>query len=156
MTNADLPLEIRLQHARMGHLATLVAVLAVAPLSYARLGGAGAVLAIFCLARAVKELRLLLRTLRHSPGVIVATTDRVVLPRDVCTPNPVTLAPGEVLRAYVLRRTVSAAGSLLVVETAQGTFEYPRPWFEKDDDQTTLATALNQLARRERVTTTST
>jgi hypothetical protein len=96
------------------------------------------------------NLKSFAMTLVNGAGRIVVGDDQVVLPRGLCRGEPVTLALDAVRHAYFLRRAVpwTRAGPLLVVETVDRVFTYPRDWFASDVDQQQVAATLNRRLGR--------
>jgi hypothetical protein len=76
-------------------------------------------------------------SLLHPPGTIALGERTVVLPVSLCAGKSVEVSFGELKHAYILRRALPwmTQGPVLVVETAQGTYEYPRDWFSGEADQ---------------------
>ena len=137
-------LEIGLDNARYRHLGWAIFGLALGGLMVWRLGTvaqwAGYVLiafgawAAFCFAR----------TLIWQPGAIEITDDTVTLPRGPSRGRPVTVKRADVAHAYLLRRAVpwTRAAPVLVIETSERAFAFPRDWFAAEAEQRRVIEAL--------------
>jgi len=89
--------------------------------------------------------RSFVRTLLHPAGALAVKDDELSLSPTLCAGTTLKVPVAEVRNAYLLRRALpwTTAGPVLVLETARGTFEYPRDWFGSDGDQRRLCNALN-------------
>ncbi len=145
----SLPFSMELAHSRGNILIGIAFRCVLTKLAMDYLGGVGIVLGVYWLFRSAELAYLFVRTLRHPPGKIQVKRNEVILPFRLCVASASTLKPSDIRNVYVLRRAVpySAGGSLLVVETAHGTFEYPRAWFAADGDPARVQAAFRQLAR---------
>lgn len=146
----EVPLDVELHHARWPRLAGAVVAGGVAPVAFYFLGGVGVVIGLAAMVSAIGQALDFARTLRYPPGTIQLTRGQVVLPIGLCGGRAATVPIADVRHVLLLRRAVpySAGGSLLVVETTQGIFEYPRPWFASEDDALRVAVSLRHLAGR--------
>ena len=90
------------------------------------------------------------RTLLHEAGRIELRDDSVVLPDALCREGAHTVPYDQIRHAFFLRRAVSwsQTGPVLVVETSERAFMYPRDWFSSDSDQRRVALALNRRLGR--------
>ena len=143
-TSADLELEVGLEDARYRHLGWAVFGLALGGVMMWKLGTvaqwAGAVLAAF----GAWATFSFVRTLIWAPGAIEIAQDTVVLPRGPSRGRPVTVKRGEIAHAYLLRRAVpwTRAAPVLVIETGERAFAFPRDWFASESEQRRVIQAL--------------
>ena len=144
------PLDVELHHARWARFAGAAIACVVAPVAYSQLGGVGVVIGVAAVISALRQGLEFVATLRHPAGTIKVRRGQIVLPQGLCAGDPVALPVADVRHVLLLRRAVpySAGGALLVVETAQGIFEYPRAWFASDDDPVRVAAMLRHLTGR--------
>lgn len=86
----------------------------------------------------------LAQTFLYPPGTIEVTDSHVVLPRGLCMPRPVKVAPRDVTAVYFLRRSVpwNKSAPVLVVELGDRAMAYPRDWFASEADQRHVIHAL--------------
>jgi hypothetical protein len=79
----------------------------------------------------------LIQTLLHPAGTIAVSETEVVLPRGLCMPRPVVVAPKEITAIYFLRRSVpwNRASPVLIVELGERAMMFPRDWFVSEADQ---------------------
>lgn len=86
----------------------------------------------------------LVQTFLHPPGTIRVTEAKVSLPRGICMPRPVEVAPSEITAVYFLRRSVpwNRSAPVLVVEVRSQALAYPRDWFASEADQRHVVHAL--------------
>jgi hypothetical protein len=79
----------------------------------------------------------LIQSLLHPPGTIVVSDREVVLPRGLCLPRPVVVAPAEITSIYFLRRAVpwNRSAPVLIVELGERAMAFPRDWFASEADQ---------------------
>ena len=86
----------------------------------------------------------LAQTFLYPPGTIEVTESQVVLPRGLCMPRPVKVAPADVTAVYFLRRSVpwNKSAPVLVVELGDRAMAYPRDWFASEADQRHVIHAL--------------
>lgn len=92
----------------------------------------------------------LAQTFIYAPGTIKVTATQVELPRGLCLPRPITVAPSDVTAVYFLRRSVpwNRSSPVLVVELGAKALAYPRDWFASEADQRHVVHALMQPAAR--------
>lgn len=143
---ADGPVAFELTGGRWRH-ATWAIVLGVLALFLAgRIGGLGPiVLGLAIGAFAIRHALAFARSFVRGPGVIrLDGADLVLTPTLHAEELRIPLV--DVRSAYVLRRSIAlvAAAPVLVLETAKGTFEYPREWFVGDGDQRRVAAAVGR------------
>ncbi|MCE9571671.1 MAG: hypothetical protein K8W52_00805 [Deltaproteobacteria bacterium] len=137
-------LAIGLEDARYRHLGWAVFGLALGGLMVWKLGTvaqwAGYVLIAFGAWATVSFAR----TLIWQPGAIEITDDTVTLPRGPSRGRPVTIKRADVAHAYLLRRAVpwTRAAPVLVIETGERAFSFPRDWFAAESEQRRVIEAL--------------
>ena len=70
----------------------------------------------------------LIQTFVYPPGTIVVTANEVSLPRGLCLPRPVKVAPADVTAVYFLRRSVpwNRSAPVLVIEVGPKAMAFPR------------------------------
>jgi hypothetical protein len=144
------PTDVGLEHGRWRALVWAVIGLALGVLLIAKLGSVGkAIGVIMCIASLIPT-RAFVFTLLNAPGRIKVDDDAVTLPSGLCRAKSVTLPFAKIRHAYFLRRAVpwTRTGPLLIVETSEGLFQYPRDWFASDSDQRRVAAALNRRLGR--------
>jgi hypothetical protein len=142
-----LPLEVQLEHARWRNFAWAAAGIVVAALLIGLLATVFKWLGALLLAVSGIGVWAFVMTLLHPPGRIRVSEAEVSLARGLCRGVEVTLPLDRVRHAFLLRRA-TRTGPLLVVETDDGVFTYPRDWFGSDSDQRRVALALNQRLGR--------
>lgn len=143
-------LEIELTHTRWRHLVWAIVGLGAGLFLALRMGELGLILGVICGVYGLSAAHLFLRTLRHAPGTIVLRSGEVALPERLCSGNQVKVAISDVRHAYLLRRALpwNHHGPVLVVETNLGIFQYPRDWFDGENDQRRLFLAFNRRLGR--------
>ena len=136
---------VELTHARWRHFGWAVAGCAIGVLLLIRLGTVGRFLGAVVLLLGLWAARSFVRTLLHPAGALAVKDDELSLSPTLCAGTTLKVPVAEVRNAYLLRRALpwTTAGPVLVLETARGTFEYPRDWFGSDGDQRRLCNALN-------------
>src|SRR5687768_5015174 len=69
----------------------------------------------------------LIQTFVYPPGTIVVNEREVILPRGICLPRPVKVAPSAVTAVYFLRRSVpwNRSAPVLVIELGPKAMAYP-------------------------------
>jgi hypothetical protein len=79
----------------------------------------------------------LIQTWIHRPGTISVSENEVVLPRGLCRPRPVVVAPRDITSIYFLRRSVpwNRAAPVLIVELGEQAMAFPRDWFASEAEQ---------------------
>lgn len=90
------------------------------------------------------------RTLMHPAGTLYVGEGELGLPTALCSGSTLEVPMSQVKHAYYLRRAVpwTKSGPILVIETAQGRFEYPRDWFATDEDHRRVGSAINRRLGR--------
>lgn len=139
-------LRVTLEHGRWRHFGWVVAGLLGGSFLVWRLGVVGKVVGVLLLALAVLNIYRFARTLMRGPGVIDVGDDAVVLPQALCHKDSHELAYDKIRHAFFLRRAVpwTRTGPILVIETDDRVFTYPRDWFASDSDQRRVALAINR------------
>lgn len=109
-----------------------------------QLGTVGVWIGILLCAIAVLHAIGLVQSLLYSPGTFIVTDKRVTLPRGLCKPRPLEVAPADVTAAYFLRRSVpwNKSSPVLIVEVGARALVFPRDWFASEADQRQLIAAL--------------
>jgi hypothetical protein len=149
-SEAEPTLEISLAHARWRHLLWGSVALAAAVFVAVRMGQLGWVLGAICAVYGVSSTWAFIQTLLHDPGTVIVRDDELVLPTALCSGTSVTTPLADLRHAYLLRRALpwNHAGPVLVVETRQRVFQYPRDWFAGENDQKNIVTAVNRRLGR--------
>ena len=140
-------LEIGLEHTRWRHFAWGVFGLAAGTVLIWKMGAVAQWLGAILLVLAAWAAWGFARTLIFEAGAIVVDGRRVVLPRGVCRGKPVEVERDAVRHAYLLRRAVpwTRAAPVLVIETAEHAYQFPRDWFATEADQRRVIHALAQV-----------
>jgi hypothetical protein len=143
-------LEITLAHARWRHALWGAVGLAAAVFVAVKMGTLGWVLGAVCAYYGGAAMWGFIQTLLHEPGTIVLRGDELILPTRLCSGTSVTEKIGALRHAYLLRRALpwNHAGPVLVVETRERVFQYPRDWFAGENDQKGVVSALNRRLGR--------
>ena len=138
------PLEIELEVSRQRSAGWTVFGIVVGALLVWKLGTVGVWAGFALIAAGLYHAWSLLQTFRHPPGTIVVSETSVTLPRGLCLPNPVVVAPSEVTAVYFLRRSVpwNHAAPVLVIELGEKAMAFPRDWFASESDQRHVVHAL--------------
>ena len=86
----------------------------------------------------------LVQSFVYPPGTITVSDREVSLPRGLCMPHPVRVAPADVTAVYFLRRSVpwNRSAPVLVVEIGHHAMAFPRDWFASEADQRKVVHAL--------------
>jgi hypothetical protein len=101
------------------------------------LGTVGVWVGIALVATGAYHAWQLVQTVLHPPGTIVVSEHEVVLPRGLCMPRPVVVAPHDITAIYFLRRSVpwNRAAPVLIIELGERAMAFPRDWFASEADQ---------------------
>jgi hypothetical protein len=148
--SSDESLVVQLYHARWRHFAWMVVLGGLGILLFASLGAFGRLAGLVLLAAAIPSGLEFVRTLAHDAGTIGVSSQGVALPPRLCAGTIAELSFRDVKHAYFLRRMLPwmTTGPLLVVETARGTFAYPRDWFASESDQRRVVSTINRRLAR--------
>ncbi len=146
----DSSFQVLLEHGRWRHLGWVVVGAVAGCLLLWKLGAVGKAIGIIMLGITVFHMYRFVRTLMHPAGRIELRDEAVLLPDGLCRKAAHTVPYDQVKHAFFLRRAVpwSRTGPILVVETSQQVFIYPRDWFSSDSDQRRVALALNRRLGR--------
>jgi hypothetical protein len=111
-----------------------------------KLGTVGKGLGIVLLALGSVNLVRFARTLLQPAGTIEVSEQGVRLPVGLCRKEARTVPFERIRQAFFLRRSVpwTMTGPLLVIETDERVFSYPRDWFGSDADQRRIAHAIHR------------
>jgi len=106
----------------------------------------GQVVGAVLLVLGVVTARSFVMTLLHEPGTIRVGDDRVDLPLGLCRGKSREMLLAEIKHAFFLRRAVpwTRAAPVLVIETADAAFTYPRDWFASEADQRMVLQGLHK------------
>ncbi|MEZ4359643.1 MAG: hypothetical protein R3B48_05635 [Kofleriaceae bacterium] len=109
-----------------------------------KLGTVAAVAGIALVAAGLYQGWFLLRSFRYRPGAVIVEPGHVVLPRGLSEPTPPRTEASALVAVYFLRYHVPwhRAAPVLVVETRDRAFLYPRDWFASEADQRRLMHAM--------------
>jgi hypothetical protein len=145
----DGPFEITLVHARNTHLGWAVVGLVIGVLLVWKLAIVGQVLGVISLIFAAFAARSFVMTLLNPPGTIKIDDDRVQLPVGLCRGKSDELTYEQIKHVFFLRRAVpwTRAGPVLVVETADVAFTYPRDWFASESEQRRVLRGIHRKLR---------
>jgi hypothetical protein len=101
------------------------------------LGTVGVWVGVALVATGLYHAWQLVQTLLYPPGTIEVWEHQVSLPRGLCLPRPVVVAPQEITAIYFLRRSVpwNRAAPVLVIELGERAMVFPRDWFASEADQ---------------------
>jgi len=141
---------VSLDHGRWRHFSWIVIGALGGAFLIWKLGAVGKGMGFLLLAVSALHLYYFARTLLRHAGRIELRDDSIVLPDALCTKEAHTVPYKQVRHAFFLRRAVpwSRTGPVLVVETSERVFVYPRDWFMSDSDQRRVALALNRRLGR--------
>jgi hypothetical protein len=109
-----------------------------------KLGTVGVWVGVLLMVYGVFNAWELVQTFLHKPGTIVVNDRQVILPRGLCMPRPITIAPADVTAVYFLRRSVpwNRSAPVLVIEVGDKALAFPRDWFASEADQRHVVHAL--------------
>jgi hypothetical protein len=131
------PTQIELEVSRQRSAGWTIFGLIVGALLIHGLGTVGVWAGIALVVTGVYHAWQLVQTLLHPPGTITVSETEVVLPRGLCMPRPVVVAPRDITAIYFLRRSVpwNRAAPVLIVELGERAMAFPRDWFASEADQ---------------------
>jgi len=138
------PLEVELEVSRQRSTGWAIFGVVLGALLIWKLGTVGVWAGIVLVATGVYHAWNLWRTYRYPPGTIVVSDSQVSLPRGVCMPDPVVVAPQEITAVYFLRRSVpwNHAAPVLIIELGSKAMAFPRDWFASEAEQRHVLHAL--------------
>lgn len=137
---------VTLEHGRWRHLGWVVVGAIAGCLLLWKLGAVGKAIGVLLLGISALHVVRFVRTLLHPAGRIELGEDSILLPTGLCREGAHVVPYAHVRHAFFLRRAVpwSRTGPILVIETSERVFLYPRDWFSSDSDQRRVAMALNR------------
>ena len=140
---------IELEVSRQRQIGWTVFGLIVGTLLIWKLGTVGRWVGIVLVAIGTYRAWQLVQTFLYPPGTIVVNESEVTLPRGLCLPRPLKIAPTEVTAVYFLRRSVpwNKSAPVLVVEVGEKAIPFPRDWFASEADQRHVVHALLRTAK---------
>lgn len=136
--------EIELEMSRQRQIGWTVFGVIVGSLLIWKLGTVGVWVGVVLVAIGLYRAFQLVQTFLYPPGTIVVTDREVTLPRGLCLPRPLKVAPKDVTAVYFLRRSVpwNRSAPVLVVELGPKAMAFPRDWFASEADQRHVVHAL--------------
>lgn len=131
------PTQIELEVSRQRSIGWTIFGLIVGALLIRGLGTVGVWAGIALVAAGAFHAWQLIQTMLHPPGTIAISETEVVLPRGLCMPRPVVVAPRDITAIYFLRRSVpwNRAAPVLIIELGERAMAFPRDWFASEADQ---------------------
>lgn len=131
------PTQIELEVSRQRSIGWTIFGLIVGALLIHGLGTVGVWAGIALVAAGAYHAWQVVQTVLHPPGTIAVSEAQVVLPRGLCMPRPVVVAPRDITAIYFLRRSVpwNRAAPVLIVELGERAMAFPRDWFASEADQ---------------------
>ena len=138
-------LEIQLEHARWRHFGWMMFGAIAGTLLIWKLGIVGKMLGVVLAIIAGLAAYNFVRTLLNAAGRILIDGDSISLPLGLCRGKHHSDELDNIKHAYFLRRAVpwTRAGPVLVIETGDRSFTYPRDWFASESDQRRIARRVN-------------
>ena len=148
--STDTDVAVSLEHARWRHFGWIAFGAIAGGVLIWKLGSVGKGVGIFLLVIAALNLRSFALTLLNQPGTIRIDGEEASLPRGLCRGAPHTIPVAAIKHAFFLRRAVpwTRSGPILIIETSDQVFTYPREWFASDSDQRRIAVAVNRRLGR--------
>jgi hypothetical protein len=131
------PTQIELEVSRQRSIGWTIFGLIVGALLIHGLGTVGVWVGIALVATGAYHAWQVVQTVLHPPGTIAVSETEVVLPRGLCMPRPVVVAPRDITAIYFLRRSVpwNRAAPVLIIELGERAMAFPRDWFASEADQ---------------------
>jgi hypothetical protein len=131
------PTQIELEVSRQRSIGWTIFGLIVGALLIHGLGTVGVWAGIALVAAGAYHAWQVVQTVLHPPGTIAVSEAEVVLPRGLCMPRPVVVAPRDITAIYFLRRSVpwNRAAPVLIIELGERAMAFPRDWFASEADQ---------------------
>lgn len=144
-------LEVQLEHSRWRHFGWMMFGTLSGALLIWKLGTVGKMLGFVLVVIAGFAAYNFFRTLLNAAGSIQITADNITLPLGLCRGKEHNDELDNVKHAYFLRRAVpwTRAGPVLVIETGERSFTYPRDWFASESDQRRIARRVNDHLGRD-------
>jgi len=149
-TAGESSFQVEFEHGRWRHMGWALVSAGLGVLLLWKLGVVGKAVGIILLGVSALHLFRFARTLFHAAGRIEVRDDTIDLPAGLCRKGSHAVPFDQVRHAFFLRRAVpwSSTGLILVIETGDRVFTYPRDWFSSDSDQRRVALALNRRLGR--------
>jgi hypothetical protein len=131
------PTHIGLEVSRQRAIGWTIFGLVLGGLLIRGLGTVGVWVGIALVATGLYHAYQLIQTLLYAPGTIEVSDVQVSLPRGLCVPRPVVVAPQEITAIYFLRRSVpwNRTAPVLIIELGGRAMAFPRDWFASEADQ---------------------
>src|SRR5579859_4717590 len=131
------PTQIELEVSRQRAAGWMVFGLGLGALLILSLGTVGVWAGVLLVVTGAYHGWQLIQTLMHAPGTIEISDREISLPRGLCMPRPVVVAPKDITAVYFLRRSVpwNRAAPVLVIELGAKAMAFPRDWFASEADQ---------------------
>ena len=138
------PVSVTLEHSRWRHFAWTLIGFLLGSMVIAKIGSAGKVIGAGLMLLAGYHGYRFTMTLLKPSGTIKVDSTHVELPLGLCRGKTATFPMAELRHAFLLRRAVSwmSTGPLLVIETGEQVFAYPRDWFASESAQRRIARAI--------------
>ena len=132
------------EHARWRHFGWAIFGLVVGVLFVLWLGMLGKVIGVALLVVAVLNGRNFAKTIMHPAGEIAVGAESLRIAAGLCSGETREFTYKDVKHAFFLRRAVpwTRAGPVLIIETGDEAFSYPRDWFSSDADQKRVVAAI--------------
>lgn len=148
--SSDSDLRVTLEHGRWRHFGWVVVGLLGGAFLVWKLGAVGRWVGFAALAWAALNVFRFARTLLRDAGTIDVGDDGVTLPQALCHKDSHEVPYARLRHAFFLRRAVpwTRTGPILIIETDERVFTYPRDWFASDSDQRRVALAINRRLGR--------
>jgi len=141
---ADESVQIELEVSRQRAIGWTAFGLIVGSLLMWKLGTVGVWVGVVLIVIGAFRAWELVQSFVYLPGTIAVSDREVSLPRGLCVPHPIKIAPSDVTAVYFLRRSVpwNRSAPVLVVEVGRHAMAYPRDWFASEADQRHVVHAL--------------
>lgn len=138
--------QVAFEHGRWRHFGWLVAGLLAGGFLLVKLGTVGKAVGVALILIGILNGVRFARTLMHPAGSIEVDEEGVALPDGLCRKGSCRVGYGGIRHAFFLRRSVpwTLTGPVLVIETEDRVFRYPRDWFTSDSDQRRVAHAIHR------------
>ena len=145
-TPDDPEFRVPFEHGRWRHFGWMAAGAVVGVLLIWKLGTVGKGVGVLLLALGAVNLVRFARTLLQPAGEIEVNEETLLLPFGLCRKGAVRVPFDRVKSVFFLRRSVpwTVTGPLLIIQTDERAFSYPRDWFGSDSDQRRIAHAIHR------------